>query len=598
MAVDLAREPDFEVSPLQVRPSMRRVDVAGTCETLEPRVMQVLVALFQRQGEVVARDELVQRCWGGRTVGDDAISRCVSRVRKLGALHGAFSLETIARVGYRLVPAETGGPSSTGSGPVQGPLPRPYLPTLLRKREVVLGCTSGLVLVIAAAFLWALPPSRADTDEVAASLVQQLGQRTATSREAVQAGAAVRALSVSARPAERSAFAALASGDNAHALGLLDNLAGDLETRGDRSAAAEVYTRIGAIAVVVDQRRGLAARRKAVLLSPQSLQAFQGLFLDTLLLSGPPAADGLVAAALSQPGISNGMRGWVLAHRGLLESDVIGNASKASSTLREIEDLHLKTGDATVEYSSVWLGALIAKNSDDLTAARALALRGLDLQRRLPEPVSNMTETTLVRVQLASGDWSGAFVEGVAALENRGRRGDFLPAPLIEAVCVAGVYSGRASDAEPYCRSLSNRAGFSGGSAARAYGGFISSALGDERTAAREFAAAQTLGQRGGVHPGLFVLEAYAANRRGDVAEAERLVTSSVSRFQAAKKYPHYRSDSAGALRLLGEWLIAAGRGREACKPLAQAARLYSEVGADAGRSAVSALRTAARCAG
>ena len=102
ISVDLAREPDFSVGPIRIRPSLRQVEAGGESETLEPRVMQVLVALFQRRNEVVSRDELVQRCWGGRVVGEDAISRCIARVRKLGKSTGAFSLETIPRVGYRM----------------------------------------------------------------------------------------------------------------------------------------------------------------------------------------------------------------------------------------------------------------------------------------------------------------------------------------------------------------------------------------------------------------------------------------------------------------------------------------------------------------
>jgi DNA-binding winged helix-turn-helix (wHTH) protein/TolB-like protein len=106
ISVDLAREPDFSVGQVRVRPSLRQIESGGTSETLEPRVMQVLVALFQKRGEVVGRDELVQRCWAGRVVGEDAISRAIARVRKLGEAHGAFTLETIAKVGYRLTCTE------------------------------------------------------------------------------------------------------------------------------------------------------------------------------------------------------------------------------------------------------------------------------------------------------------------------------------------------------------------------------------------------------------------------------------------------------------------------------------------------------------
>jgi len=100
--IDLARETAFGLGAMEVRPATREVVIDGVPEALEPRVMQVLVALARRRGEVVSRDELILTCWGGRAVGDDAINRCIARIRRLSESHGGFSLETIPRVGYRL----------------------------------------------------------------------------------------------------------------------------------------------------------------------------------------------------------------------------------------------------------------------------------------------------------------------------------------------------------------------------------------------------------------------------------------------------------------------------------------------------------------
>jgi len=101
--VDLAREPAFQLSAVHVRPATREVvGFAGLREVLEPRVMQVLVALARRRGEVVSRDELIDSCWSGQVVGDDAVSRCVASLRRLAALCGGLAIETIPRVGYRL----------------------------------------------------------------------------------------------------------------------------------------------------------------------------------------------------------------------------------------------------------------------------------------------------------------------------------------------------------------------------------------------------------------------------------------------------------------------------------------------------------------
>ena len=71
--------------------------------------MQVLVALARAGGEVISRDDLIAQCWDGRIVSEDAINFVIGQVRKLAALTEAFHLETIPRVGYRLLadlPAE------------------------------------------------------------------------------------------------------------------------------------------------------------------------------------------------------------------------------------------------------------------------------------------------------------------------------------------------------------------------------------------------------------------------------------------------------------------------------------------------------------
>jgi TolB-like protein/DNA-binding winged helix-turn-helix (wHTH) protein len=114
-SIDLAREKDFSLGPLHVRPSSRTVSAHDNTETLEPRVMQVMVALARRPGEVVSRDQLIKECWAGRIVGEEAISRCIIKVRRLSTTHGGFSLETIPRVGYRLEVTEAPPPHNSAT---------------------------------------------------------------------------------------------------------------------------------------------------------------------------------------------------------------------------------------------------------------------------------------------------------------------------------------------------------------------------------------------------------------------------------------------------------------------------------------------------
>jgi DNA-binding winged helix-turn-helix (wHTH) protein/TolB-like protein len=102
--IDLAREADFELGQLRVRPARCEVECNGVSQTLQRRVMQVLVALSQPRGSVVSQEDLVIRCWRGLSVSDDAIYRCISKLRKLAADYpeAPFTIEAIPGVGYRL----------------------------------------------------------------------------------------------------------------------------------------------------------------------------------------------------------------------------------------------------------------------------------------------------------------------------------------------------------------------------------------------------------------------------------------------------------------------------------------------------------------
>ena len=106
MRIDLAHEPDFVIASLAVHPSTRELSRDRERLVIEPRVMQVLVALHRAGGAVVSKDDLAQSCWEGRVVGEDAINRVLSRLRKVSETIGKdiFRIETVTRVGYRLIP--------------------------------------------------------------------------------------------------------------------------------------------------------------------------------------------------------------------------------------------------------------------------------------------------------------------------------------------------------------------------------------------------------------------------------------------------------------------------------------------------------------
>jgi DNA-binding winged helix-turn-helix (wHTH) protein/TolB-like protein len=102
--IDLAQEADFDLGSLRVRPARCEVESSGVSQTLQRRVMQVLVALAQARGAVVSQSDLVVRCWSGLSVSDDAIYRCISKIRKLAAEYPdpPYAIEAVPGVGYRL----------------------------------------------------------------------------------------------------------------------------------------------------------------------------------------------------------------------------------------------------------------------------------------------------------------------------------------------------------------------------------------------------------------------------------------------------------------------------------------------------------------
>src|SRR3954452_16947067 len=103
--INLAETSDFDLGGLRVSPARRQVCMSGDCHELEPKVAQVLIALASVSPAVVSRDKLIEQCWAGRIVGDDALNRCIVALRHLAKEYSPhpFTIETVPRVGYLLV---------------------------------------------------------------------------------------------------------------------------------------------------------------------------------------------------------------------------------------------------------------------------------------------------------------------------------------------------------------------------------------------------------------------------------------------------------------------------------------------------------------
>ncbi|MGH6785318.1 MAG: winged helix-turn-helix domain-containing protein [Novosphingobium sp.] len=101
---DLAAMTGFALGAALVRPSLLSIERNGRTIKLEPRVMLLLVAMHEAGEGPLTRDALIDRCWGGLIVTDDAIGRAISKLRSAGhELDDPFRVETVAKLGYRLI---------------------------------------------------------------------------------------------------------------------------------------------------------------------------------------------------------------------------------------------------------------------------------------------------------------------------------------------------------------------------------------------------------------------------------------------------------------------------------------------------------------
>jgi len=117
----MALESGFQLLQWQVRPDQNRLIGNGSDIRITPRAMEVLVCLAGHAGQVVTREDFNRQVWSPAIVTDDALTRCISEIRRsLGdrAAEPRF-IETIPKRGYRLVaPVTRLDPGAGPEGPV------------------------------------------------------------------------------------------------------------------------------------------------------------------------------------------------------------------------------------------------------------------------------------------------------------------------------------------------------------------------------------------------------------------------------------------------------------------------------------------------
>jgi TolB-like protein/DNA-binding winged helix-turn-helix (wHTH) protein/Flp pilus assembly protein TadD len=127
-----ARELEIRVGEWTVYPSLNRIDRDGVPSELEPKLMDLLHCLIESAGDVVSKEDLLDRVWRVEHVSDGTVSHAVAELRRaLGddARHPRY-IETIRKRGYRLVADVEAQAASTRTAVVtkgRGPWSTPWL---------------------------------------------------------------------------------------------------------------------------------------------------------------------------------------------------------------------------------------------------------------------------------------------------------------------------------------------------------------------------------------------------------------------------------------------------------------------------------------
>ncbi len=152
----------FKVGAWEVRPLTGEITAGGESTRLEPKVMEVLVALAQQPGEVLERDELLRLIWGNRAaVSDEPLTRCIAELRRaLGdSRQTPTFIQTIPKRGYRLLcPVAPFVPTARPTAPasiepaVDAPLPVEPPPSIraAARRRTPRGAAVGIGLLAVA----------------------------------------------------------------------------------------------------------------------------------------------------------------------------------------------------------------------------------------------------------------------------------------------------------------------------------------------------------------------------------------------------------------------------------------------------------------
>ena len=107
----------FTLGDWIVDPKACHLSRPGTVVKLRPQLVDVLVCLARRAGEIVLKDEILAEVWPGQYIADSGLSRCIAELRQIlkDDAQAPRFIETIPKRGYRLVAAVSWMPQASAS---------------------------------------------------------------------------------------------------------------------------------------------------------------------------------------------------------------------------------------------------------------------------------------------------------------------------------------------------------------------------------------------------------------------------------------------------------------------------------------------------
>lgn len=118
-------KPAHKIGPWTFTPSRNELEDKGVRVHLEDRAARVLDLLCGHRGEVVSREMLLKAVWQGRALSENSVAVVISDLRRaLGDdARTPLFIETVAKRGYRLLPAGPAVTPAEEAGAQDGPSP-------------------------------------------------------------------------------------------------------------------------------------------------------------------------------------------------------------------------------------------------------------------------------------------------------------------------------------------------------------------------------------------------------------------------------------------------------------------------------------------